>query len=103
VASIATLKRLAQFVVEGNEIAKKYEDTDDVKSLEAAYPKWEKAVEAYLSSSADPSLSAQFVSARGDGRHMLIAHNMDGDGWYDLMQGKIAALNACIEDMRRKS
>jgi hypothetical protein len=44
---------------------------------------------------------APFGSARGTGMN-LINHNIDGNAWYSLLQGKIAVLNGFLIDLRKQ-
>jgi len=52
-----------------------------------------------LSVKFDQGYVSQFSAVRGNGL-MLLNHNIEGDGWYSLLQGKLVFLNAMLTEIR---
>ena len=44
---------------------------------------------------------APFGSAKGTGMS-LMNHNIEGNGWYSLLEGKLAVLNGFLVELRKR-
>ncbi|HSZ11148.1 MAG TPA: hypothetical protein VK759_03160 [Rhizomicrobium sp.] len=89
---IATISSLMK---EGQQIADTFAQKDDAGLIAKQYPAWEKKVDAYLSRLPNPSYSARFETAQGNGQ-VLDAHSAVGDDYWATLNGKNAALGAIL-------
>jgi hypothetical protein len=92
---------IAGMIAAGNAIAKTFEERDDKDLIRSQYSEWEKNALEILSTKFGVGYLAQFGSARGTAL-MLVNHNIEGDGWYALLQGKLAVLNGFISELRKQ-
>ena len=83
-------------IATGNVIAKSFAEKNDKDLVKEQYLEWERgALESLASGTFGVTYLAPFGSARGNGMSFM-NYNIDGNGWYSLLQGKIAVLNGFL-------
>jgi hypothetical protein len=85
-----------------NQIAKGFEENNDKDAIMIQYASWEQSTLATLA--ANPfgiEYISQFGSARGTALS-LMNHNVEGNGWYSLLQGKLLVLNSFLTEVRKQ-
>jgi hypothetical protein len=95
------INTIGTLIANGNAIARTFEDAYNKDLIASQYREWEQQVLAALSVKFDQGYVSQFSAVRGNGL-MLLNHNFEGDGWYSLLQGKLAFLNAMINEIRKQ-
>ena len=89
---------LANLIASGNQIAKTFEENNDRNLIKNEYLAWEQTTLQTLSTKFDVGYLTQFGSARGTG-FVLMNHNIDGNGWYSLLEGKVNVLNSFLVEL----
>jgi hypothetical protein len=96
------INAISGLIATGNKIAITFEQKDDKELIKSQYAEWERdALEILASDAFGTPYLAIFSSARGTGTYLL-NHNLEGDGWYSTLQGKIAVLNAFLLELRKQ-
>ena len=96
------INAIATFIAGANQIVKTFEEKDDKDLIRSQFLEWERgALEVLASSEFGISYLSQFGSARGTGV-MLLNHNIEGNGWYSAVQGKLAVLNTFMMELRKQ-
>jgi len=95
------INAIGTLIANGNVIARTFEDTNNKDLIAAEYREWEQQVLVALSVKFDQGYVSQFSAVRGNGL-MLLNHNIEGDGWYSLLQGKLVFLNAMLTEIRKQ-
>jgi hypothetical protein len=94
------VNELSAAIQTGTLIMREFEEKNDPELIQSQYRNWEKTVLDKLSQKFDVSYVNQFASARGTAL-MLLNHNMEGNGWYSLVQGKLTVLNSMLGELRK--
>jgi hypothetical protein len=93
---------IAGLIATGNVIAKSFEEKNDKDLVKEQYLKWERdALESLASGTFGVTYLAPFGSAKGTGMS-LMNHNIEGNGWYSLLEGKLAVLNGFLVELRKQ-
>jgi hypothetical protein len=96
------INSITTLIASGNLIAKTFEEKNDKDQIKQQYIEWERgALDRLSSATFDTSFLAPFGSARGTPM-MLINHDIEGNGWYSLLEGKIAVLNNFLIELRNQ-
>jgi hypothetical protein len=96
------INTIAGLIATGNVIAKSFEEKNDKELVKEQYLEWERgALDSLASGTFGVTYLAPFGSARGPGIS-LMNHNIEGNGWYSLLEGKLAVLNGFLVELRKQ-
>jgi len=93
---------ISSLISGANVIAKTFESGNDKDLIRTQYLAWEQsAISVLESDSFGVSYLPEFGTARGNGM-MLVDHNIEGNGWYSLLESKIRVLNSFMTELRKQ-
>jgi len=95
------IDRLANYVIEANQIGVDFVNSDNTNAIKSSYESWYHKVYNDLSVSYGPSYLSVFVASHGNGL-MLNGHSIEGDAVYAELQAKSEALNKLIDVVRNE-